>query len=350
MPSIRSIGTALPRYTYDRAAIAATGDAWLAKLPEKRAAFHRFLAASKTECRHFAIPTESILALNGLHGRAEHFEREGPPLGIAAVQAALHSSGLKPDAISTLVFTSCSCPSIPAIDALIVERAGFPRTTARIPMYQHGCAGGVVGLGIAAELARLGRPVMVNTVELCSLVFHNGDPTGAELVGSALFADGAAAAVITPEEQGLTFLARESYLIPDSRHLMGYELLDDGMHLRLDRELPRMLSASAPERVRDFLARHHLTQEQVAYWLFHPGGIKILSALESAFHLTPAQAHWSRDVLHSVGNLSSATVLFVLDQFLRARVIRDGEYALMVGIGPGLTLELLLFQQQPETR
>ncbi len=348
MPSIRAIGTALPRYSYNRAEIAAAGNTWLADAPDKRDAFQRFLASSKTDKRHFVIPAESVLSLNGMHGRADLFEREGPPLGVAAIAQALTYAGLRPEQIATLLFTSCSCPSIPAIDGLILEQSGFPRTTSRIPIFQHGCAGGVVGLGIASELARLGHPVLLNSVELCSLVFNSRNPSPAELVGSAIFADGAACAVISPEDSGLTFVARESYLIPQSRHLMGYELLDDGFHLRLDRDLPRMLGSSAPERVQQFLQNHQLTTKDVRYWLFHPGGIKILNFLESAFGLAPEQARWSRDVLQSVGNLSSATVLFVLDSFLRAQVVKTGEYALMVGIGPGLTLELILFQQREE--
>lgn len=349
MPSIRAIGTALPGYGYNRAEIAAAANVWLAGDPAKRDAFQRFLASSKTDRRHFVIPAEAVLSLNGMHGRAELFEQEGPPLGVAAVSNALGLAGLRPEHIATLLFTSCSCPSIPAIDALILERAGFPRTTARIPIYQHGCAGGVVGLGIASELAKLGRPVLLNAVELCSLVFNSRTPSPAELVGSAIFADGAACAVISPEDSGFAIVARESFLIPDSRHLMGYDLLDDGFHLRLDRDLPRILGATAPDRVHQFLQKNALTSDKVKYWLFHPGGVKILNFLESAFTLSPEQAHWSRDVLQTVGNLSSATVLFVLDQFLRSRLIKLGEYALMVGIGPGLTLELILFQQREES-
>ncbi|WKZ56709.1 MAG: 3-oxoacyl-[acyl-carrier-protein] synthase III C-terminal domain-containing protein [Bdellovibrionota bacterium] len=342
--TIRSIGTAVPEHSYTPEEIARCTDNWLAHDPAKRAIFERFLSSTRTERRSFAIPVPEILSLNGLHGRAEHFEREGPKLGSQAVTRALTQAAVTPESVESFVFTSCSCPTIPSIDALILERVGMSRHTKRIPIYQQGCAGGVVGLGIASQLAHSGGAVLLNSVELCSLVFHSENPSSAELVGSALFADGAACAVVGAGESGLTFIAHQSYLLPNTRHLMGYDLFDDGFHLRLAKELPQSLSSAAPQLVRSFLAQHDLTPSSIPHWLFHPGGIRILELLESAFSLRPEQAPWAREVLQSCGNLSSATVLFVLERFLASAAPQKDDYALLVGVGPGLTLELILFR------
>ena len=344
MTSILSVATALPEFQYTPHEVGAVADAWLGKDTKERKLFERFVTSSRAEGRHFVLPSDQMMSLDGLEQRTELFERFGPNLGSSALHAALSQSGTAPSQIATLLYTSCSCPAIPAIDALILEQTNLPRTTKRIPIFQHGCAGGVIGLGLAADMAATGKTVALTSVELCSLIFQAHSATPAQLVGSAIFADGAAAAIISPENHGLTFIAHQSYLIPDSRHLMGYNLLDNGFHLRLDRELPSTLAHVAPEQVRNFLAQHGVTTNDIAYWLFHPGGVKILDFLETAFSLRPEQACWSREILRTVGNLSSATVLFVMRAFLDAKVVKPGEKVVMLGIGPGLTLELILFE------
>jgi alkylresorcinol/alkylpyrone synthase len=146
------------------------------------------------------------------------------------------------------------------------------------------------------------------------------------------------------ENKGLAVVGHQSFLVPNSRHLMGYDIFDDGFHLRLDRELPKALASEAPEQVRRFLAQFGMTHEDINFWLFHPGGAKILDFLEETFALKSEQARWSRDVLREVGNLSSATILFVLKAFLDSKVAARGDKVLMVGVGPSLTIELILFE------
>jgi len=175
-------------------------------------------------------------------------------------------------------------------------------------------------------------------------VFQKNNPTGAQLVGAAIFADGAASVILSPEDSGLVIRATQSFLLPNTRHLMGYDILDDGAHLRLDRNLPQALIDVAPGQIQSFLANNGLKIEEINHWLFHPGGSKILDFLESRLCNNPEQARWSREIFDSVGNLSSATVLFVLEHFLKSEVAQIGDKVVMVGIGPGLTLELILFE------
>lgn len=348
MPSIVAVETALPDTRSSLQDVAHAGAVWLQDDPEAAKLFERFLRSSDTGDRHFTQPLEAVLTLGGMGERAAVFEEIGPTLGEQALRGALQRAGRAAAEIDALLFTSCSCPSIPSIDALIAERTGLPPTVTRLPIFQHGCAAGVVGLARAGDLTATHHLVALTSVELCSLVFQPQNHRAAQLVGAAIFADGAACALVTPAERGLVYIDRCSYLLPDTRHLMGYDIGDDGMHLRLDRDLPRALAAAAPLRVGEFLARNGLSPNDVAHWLLHPGGVKILDFLEASFALRPTQARWSRDVLRSVGNLSSATILFVLKAFLDAHVASPGEYALMLGIGPGLTLETILFRWSGE--
>lgn len=344
MSAIKTVRTAVPTHCYNLADIAHAGTAWLAGDEANHERFQRFLQASQTGTRNFVVPIEQILSFNGLKHRSEIFEIEAPALGAQALQSAFHAANVTPQEIESLLFTSCSCPSIPSVDAVILDAVGMNRTVRRVPMYQQGCAGGVVGLSLAAELAGQGRMVSLVSVELCSLVFQPGNHSGGHLVGSAIFGDGAAAALIGPEDKGFVIHATQSFLLEETRHLMGYDIEDNGFHLRLDRELPSYLSRRVPEIVREFLAGQKLNIEEVAWWLFHPGGVKILSFLEEVFALRPEQCHWSRDVLMNVGNLSSASILFVLEKFIDSSVYRSGDFALVMGIGPGLTVELILLQ------
>lgn len=344
MPSVVSVGTALPRYSYSLDDVLSVGQSWLRDQPHNLELFQKFLHSSKTQRRNFIFPISEMLSTRGLEERARIFEECAAPLGIQACQQALEPLSNSKSDISTLIFTSCSCPSIPSVDALIVEGMGFKRTINRLPIFQQGCAGGVVGLRFASELCKTQGLVSVVSVELCSLVFQKDNSAGAQLVGAAIFADGAACAVVSPQEKGLVIRGTQSFLIPESRHLMGYDIFDDGFHLRLDRNLPQALTNSAPDIIRKFLLSYDLKDTDVPYWLFHPGGTRILDFLEAEFSLRPDQAYWARHILTNVGNLSSATVLFVLNEFIKSKVYRNGDKILMVGVGPGLTIELILFE------
>jgi alkylresorcinol/alkylpyrone synthase len=348
MASIVAVGTVIPPNAFSPSDVSAIAAEWLKQEPAAKELFDRFLRASTTGRRHFVLSHEQFLSLGGLAQRQEMFETHGPRLGTEALSKALTCAEIPPEAVGSLIFTSCSCPSIPAIDGIILRESGLHETTGRLPIYQHGCAGGVIGLQLANDLSRTRGVVALTSVELCSLVFQIGNTAPSQLVGASLFADGAATAVISPEDRGLVFLAHQSYLIPDSRHLMGYDTFDDGFHLRLDRDLPRALSEIAPVCVSSFLERHGVRREQIAHWLFHPGGVKILDFLESAFEIPAERCCWARDVLRTVGNLSSATILFVLKRFLDSKIATPGEKILMLGVGPGLTIELILFEWQGE--
>ncbi len=346
MGVVRAISTALPVHAHSREDIQRVGAQWLESSPHDRELFHRFVDNSRIEQRHFAIPLETILALKGTKERAEHFQREGRALLRAVTYNLLASQGVAPQEIEHLIFTSCSSPTIPSIDASVVSDVGMKPSIKRIPVYQHGCAGGVVGLGIAHRILKENELCLLAAVELCSLVYQQDDLSGGNLVGSAIFGDGAAAVLLAHSGAGLRIVDAQSYLVPDSQHLMGYGIEDDGPHLRLDRALPQALLKYAPLFVSGFLKSHGLTYRDISWWLFHPGGVKVLTTLESAFSIPRERARWAWEVLERYGNMSSASVLFVLQAFMQSEAAKSGERICMLGVGPGLTIEAILFEQQ----
>ncbi len=342
MSFLSSCSISIPKYQYGLEELRASGKVWLRGDTDRELLFDRLLSSSNVLQRGFSIPMEKILELGGLRERSQLFEQLAPELALPAIENALIAAEKDPSEIDCLIFTSCSVPAIPSVDAALVRRVGFSPHIRRLPIFQHGCAGGIVGLELAHELATNGRNVLLVSVELCSLLFHYGDVRTGQLVGGALFSDGAAAVVITPDVGAIEILASSSCLLPDSRHLMGYELQDDGLHLLLDRELPRALADHIPKLTRAFLEREKLTLDDIPWWLFHPGGPKVLSSLQRGLNLSDASCRFASEVLSTHGNMSSATILFVLNRFLTEGVAKPGELVVLCGVGPGLTVELVL--------
>lgn len=344
MTFIDSVVTALPEHSYSTDDIIRAASSWLATAPQERSLFERLSQSTQINSRSFALPVEEILSLNGPATRARIFSEAGTKLLIEVISKGLQASGLAPDGIGALLFTSCTVPAIPSIDVKAIDALKLPPSLVRLPIFQHGCAGGAVGLSLADQLAPAGKAALLASVELCSLIYQASDLSGSNIVGSAIFGDGAACAVLRPDTGRLKVLATQSHLIPNTYHLMGYDISDDGTHLRLDRDVPHCLSQVAPEIIPAFLATQGLAPHDVRWWLFHPGGAKILSALEGSLGLSPEQCRWGWEALKQHGNMSSASVLFALAGFLADRPYRAGERVFMLGVGPGLMLQLNLFE------
>jgi len=344
MTFIDSVVTELPKYKYSTDEIIRAASTWLESAPEQRSLFERLSHSTQIENRSFALPVEDILALNGPGSRAAVFSEVGTSLLTDVISKGLSSSSLQTSDIGALLFTSCTVPAIPSIDVKAIDALSLPPDLVRLPIFQHGCAGGAVGLSLASRISLSGKATLLTSVELCSLIYQGGDLTGGNIVGSAIFGDGAACAVLRPDSGRLKIRATHSHLIPNTYHLMGYDIFDDGTHLRLDREVPQCLAEVAPPLIASFLTGLGYGPSDVAWWIFHPGGAKILHALESSLKLAPAQCRWGWDALKEHGNMSSASVLFALSQFLDERPYKLGDLVCMVGVGPGLTIQLNLFE------
>jgi alkylresorcinol/alkylpyrone synthase len=344
MTFINAVVTENAPYSYSTDEITRAAGQWLADSPTERALFERLASSTRIQRRSFAVPLSDLITLQGSRERAKIFNEVGAAMLSRVIRGGLDACSLQPRDVSTLLMTSCSVPSIPSIDTQAIAHVGLSPSVLRVPIFQYGCAGGAIGLSLARGLSKRDETVMLASVELCSLVHQPSDQQGGTIVGAAIFGDGAAAAVVSERSGPLELIGCQSFVIPGTGNLMGYDIHDDGAHLHLDREIPQALLQAAPRLISDFLSSLDIRSDDVGWWIFHPGGAKILSSLEETFGLSRDQTKWSWDSLRDNGNMSSASILFALKSFIDERPYTRNDLMIMLGVGPGLTLQVNLFR------
>jgi alkylresorcinol/alkylpyrone synthase len=255
-----------------------------------------------------------------------------------AARDCLDQAGMAPRDIDAVVTVSTTGVATPSLDALLSNRMGMRPDIVRLPIFGLGCAGGVLGLARAADMARAqpGATVLFLVVELCALSFRRDDLSKSNIVATALFGDGAAAAIITtsPLSDGPGFGPGGEHLFPDTLGIMGWEVRADGLKAVFSRDIPALVRREMREACAGFLARHDLTLDGIDRFVCHPGGVKVISALEEAFGLPVGRLAVEREVLRDYGNMSAATLLFVLERSLRDA---PNGRLLLTAMGPGFT-------------
>jgi alkylresorcinol/alkylpyrone synthase len=344
MSSIKAVTTVVPENKFNKDSVIEAAKSWLENDVNKQNTFARFVESSSTQNRYFCIPLNQILTLSGQSQRAEIYLEMGTSLISQAIIKLLSKTGLEARDIDCVVTTSCTAPIIPSLDITFLQKLNFRSNVTRVPIYQYGCGGGVAGLALASNLAQTGKRTLLCSVELCSLVFHKDNQNPAQLVGGAIFSDGAACVLVEPDNRGIAFIGAQSELLPNTQHIMGYDQRDTGAHLILDKQLPQTIAEQAPKIVHSFLTEHSLHPADISWWLLHPGGKRVIDSLQIALKLENEQCYWAKDVLTSYGNMSSASVLFVLSEFLKCKVAKTDDYAMVLGMGPGMMIEMALFK------
>ncbi|HLT35749.1 MAG TPA: 3-oxoacyl-[acyl-carrier-protein] synthase III C-terminal domain-containing protein [Enhygromyxa sp.] len=304
------------------------------------------------ETRHIGRPIEWLEQKRSFPEKNAAYREQALQLATRAAAVALEQAGIDRREYGAIVFASSTGLSTPSLDARLVQNLELPRTIHRAPLWGLGCAGGGAGLARARALALgLQKPVLVIACELCSLTFVHGDRRKSNLVAVALFGDGAAAAVVAPEPHwrpgssghGPELLGGYARLIDDSEHIMGWDLEDEGLRVRFAPTIPDIVIELAAEMVGDALASVGLSAADRHHLVVHPGGRKVLDAWESALGLDPERLRYAREVLRDHGNMSSPTVLFVLERFLASTAAR-GEPGLLLALGPGFCAEGVVFR------
>jgi len=298
---------------------------------------------SGVEWRHFVQPALDIPTPRDFTDRNAAYRQKAPKLAAEAARQALERGGLEPGQIDVLIDVSCTGMMIPAMNVNLVSVLGLRKNVLRIPVTESGCAAGAMSLGLAARLAAGGLRVLLVSVELCSLTLVHEDQSRANLISAVIFGDGAAAVVVGPGHGKLNFLASGSHLFPDTESVMGFRVGSLGLQIFLDRSLPVILERGLKPVVEEFLDHHDSSPDRLGRHLVHPGGRRILDSYAEMFGLGPGALDPSRESLRRFGNLSSASVLTVLDLALQNGLTSNGKSEiLLIAFGPGLCAEMNL--------
>lgn len=287
--------------------------------------------------RQVVLPIEWYLQPRGWPERTEAYLEGAVDLFVEAASRALGEAGLKGSEVDTIVTVSSTGIATPSLEARAMSRMGFRADAARVPVFGLGCAGGVTGLGLAGKLAAAapGSVVLFVAVELCSLAFRLDGLTKADIVATALFGDGAAACVVQTGEGGFAhILASAERTWPDTLDIMGWRAETTGLGVIFARAIPPFARANLRPAMESILQDQLLTMDDVGRFVCHPGGTKVIEALEHALGLAQGGLDHERDVLADHGNMSAPTALFVLD-----RVRRSGlpQTSVVSALGPGFT-------------
>jgi alkylresorcinol/alkylpyrone synthase len=346
---IAAVGRALPPNYYDQSALLdGLRQRWSERLfnPARLERLHRNVLVGG---RHLALPIDEYAGLTTWGKANDAWIRVAQEVGGAAVLDALARAGLAAADVDALIFVTVTGVATPSIDARLVNRLRLPARIKRMPIFGLGCVAGAAGLARAADYVRAfpDEIAVLLSVELCSLTLQPGDLSIPNLIATGLFGDGAAAVVVAGERRaaaGPAIVATRSVFYPDSERVMGWDISEEGFRIVLSADVPQVVRDFLRRDVDAFLADHGLTRADIASWVCHPGGPRVLEAMEEALEL-PAEAlavTWKS--LREVGNLSSTSVLLVLADTLDSHRPAPGSWGLVLAMGPGFCSELVLLR------
>lgn len=341
MPArLNALATASPPHVIDRTAVEDLGRRLFGLDLDRLGPIH---ANAGIDRRRSCMPLPWLAVDHGWAERSRLFVDHAVTLGRRAALACLAAAGLPPAAVDAVVAVSTTGVATPFLDVLLIEALRLRPDVTRLPVFGLGCAGGVLGLARAAALARTmpGANVLLVVVELCTLTFRPRDHSPANIVATALFGDGCAAALLSTRGAGPAVTAWGEHTWPESLDVMGWRIEDDGLGVLFSRDIPTLVGNQFRPVVDGWLDRLGLARSDVDGWACHPGGAKVVTALEAALGVTPGTLDLERDVLREHGNMSAATVMYVLERRLaRPLPRRLGATAL----GPGFTAAFLLLE------
>ena len=304
---------------------------------------------SGVESRHLIHPPDWYVEERTFEERNKEYAARGIELIEQAVRACLAKSSTTPEQIDHLFFVTTTGLATPSLDALLAARLGMRTNVRRSPLFGLGCAGGAGALVRACDVLRHSphERALVVSLEICSLVFSTRARTATDVVGVALFGDGAAAALLGGDDHaagGVSVARTATRLFPEAQHLMGWDFTGDGMRLILSRDVPTFVTERLAPVVREFVCGYGTSVDAIDHYVLHPGGPKVMSTYCTAFGLPDEAVSISRESMREYGNLSSAAVLFMLNDLVSSGKPKAGETGLMIALGPGFACEMLMLQ------
>ena len=341
-PRLLAIKTAVPPFPIGQKEVAELAPVLFRDTPH----IHHLLPVFQNaaiDTRYSCVPIDWYRVPHSWVDRTQLYVEHSVRLFEKLTREVAQEAGIGLEQIDAIVMVSTTGIATPSLDALVIERLGLRRDIQRLPIFGLGCAGGVIGLSRAADLARAnpGSKILFLAVELCALTFRRNDLSKSNIVATALFGDGAAGALISTDGGGPEITASGEHTWPASLDIMGWDVEEDGLKARFAQNIPALVSSDMRPIVDAFLTKQGLGLKDVDKFACHPGGAKVLDALEAAFDLPSGALVESRNTLRNFGNMSAVTVFFVLAQMGWRR---KDQTILMTSLGPGFSAAMLLLK------
>ena len=353
MPLILATKTGFPEHYYPQTTLlTAAQEHWKLKRASIVKPLEQFYTNVKVNGRYLAWTLERYKEPNTFEERNNAYIETALQLGEQTICALLDEVHMSPQEINQLTIISSTGIAVPALDARLMNRIPFSRGMKRLPLFGLGCAGGAAGIARTADYLQ-GHPeeaVILFAVELCSLTIQRDDLSMANLVASGLFGDGAAAVLMIGDDHpraksGLPrVIDSQSHFFPQTEHIMGWDVTNSGFKVMLSADIAQLAQSEVQPIMEAFLGKHDLTIADIDHWLVYPGGPKVIEALENGLGLSDEALRLSWETLAEVGNISSASVLMILDKTMKRIQPEPGEYGVLMAMGPAFCAELVLLQ------
>ena len=353
MPVIVSAKTVFPEHYYpQKTLLEAAQQEWKVKRASIVKPLEQFYTNVKVKGRYLAWPLERYKEPSTFEERNNVYIETALDLGQQTICALLDEVQISPQEIDQLSIVSTTGIAVPSLDARLMNRIPFARRLKRLPLFGLGCLGGAAGIARTADYLQ-GHPkdaVILLAIELCSLTIQRDDLSLANLVASGLFGDGAAAVLMVGDDHRLAHsglprvIDSHSQFFPETEHIMGWDVTNNGFRVLLSADIAGLAESEIRPNMEYFLGKHALTIADIDRWLVHPGGPKVIEALERGLSLPDEALRLSWECLAEVGNISSASVLLILDKTLKSSQPKPGMYGMLMAMGPAFSAELVLLQ------
>jgi predicted naringenin-chalcone synthase len=345
---IKSVATVTPQYYKETKDILPFVEEWLSGQDERlRRKTIKIFEGAGVDKRYSIMDPIEVFTRTSFQDRNDIYKREVVPLAQTALEKALEKASWNAQELDYIITVSCTGIMIPSIDAYLINSMGMRQDIVRLPVTEMGCVAGISGLIYAENFLRANpnKKAAVIAIEAPTATFQLDDFSMANMVSAAIFGDGCACVLLSSceEDKGPTIKAHEMYHFPDATHMMGFDLVNSGLQMVLDKAVPETIASHFPAIIHPFLEKNGLTINDIDHLIFHPGGKKIVQTVEELFHKLGKNIDDTKEVLRIYGNMSSATVLFVLERFMN-RELNKGSKGLMLSFGPGFTAQRILLE------
>ncbi len=345
---ICQLSKALPKYYRSTKEIIPYVNLWLSDQDDRfRRKVVKIFEGSGVDKRYGIMPIEQVFTKTSFEDKNQVYSEEVKKLGLAALQNALENSKWHPESIDFIITVSCTGIMIPSLDAYLVNALGLKQDIVRLPVTEMGCAAGVSGIIYAKQFlkANTGKRAAVIAVESPTATFQLRDYSMANMVSAAIFGDGASCALLSSHEkdEGPRIIGEGMYHFYDAIEMMGFDVTNTGLKMILDPKVPETIAQHFPSLTHPFLQRFGSSIDQVKHLIFHPGGKKIVQTVEDLFGQLGKNIDETRKVLKEYGNMSSATVLYVLEEFM-GKQIPEGDQGMILSFGPGFSAQRVLIE------